>query len=132
MPPILRAQSKEDSSFSERMASRLLDQIAEGLNGHSGKKMLSAFDLGRMNGGTTFKDQVTSLINQTDSIRIHFKLIEVTENTAIADVEMDATFTSDLAPPQHKHAQLRFAAETGHKGWKFIDVQPRAFFSPLA
>jgi len=132
MTPIICAQAKEDSSFNEHTASRLLDQIAEGLNGRSARKTLGAFDLSRMNGGTSFKDQVTAFINQTDSIRIHFKLIEVTENTAVADVEMDATFTSDLAAPQHKHIQLQFTAEKGGKGWKFIDVQPRAFFSQSA
>ena len=121
-----------DSNLSEHIASRLLDQIAEGLNGRSARKTLNAFDLSRMNGGASFRDQVTAFINQTDTIRIHFKLIEVTENTAVVDIEMDAAFTSDLAAPQHKHMQLRFAAENGRNGWKFTDVQPRAFFSASA
>ena len=121
--------TKDESTFTEQAASRLLEQVAEGLNGRTAKKMLSAFDLNRMNGGAVFKDRISAFFNQTDSIRIHFKLLEVTDNVAVVDAEMDVTPHSDLAPPQHKYMQLRFTGEKGRNGWKFIDVQPRNFFS---
>ncbi|PYP88932.1 MAG: hypothetical protein DMG65_14490 [Candidatus Angelobacter sp. Gp1-AA117] len=119
----------KDNSFTEQTASKLLNQVAEGLNGRTVKKMLSAFDLTRMNGGVAFKDQISAFFNQTDSIRVHFKLLEVTDNVTVVDAEMDITPHSDLAPPQHKYVQLRFIAENGPHGWKFTDVQPRNFFS---
>ena len=123
------APASQDSSFTEQAASKLLDQVAEGLNGRIAKKMLSAFDLSRMNGGAVFKDQISAFFNQTDSIRVRFKLLEVTDNVATVDAELDVTPHSDLAPPQHKHTQLLFTAENGRNGWKFTDVQPRNFFS---
>jgi len=123
------APAKDDATFTEQAASRLLEQVTEGLNGRTAKKMLSAFDLNRMNDGAVFKDQVSAFFNQTDSIRVHFKLLEVTGNVAVVDAEMDVTPRSDLTPPQHKYMQLRFTGEKGRNGWKFIDVQPRNFFS---
>lgn len=126
---IVRAQAKDDSTFTEQAAAKLLNQVAEGLNGRTAKKMLSAFDLNRMDGGTVFKDRISAFFNQTDSIRVHFKLLEVTDNVAVVDAEMDVIPHSDLTPPQHKYMQLRFTGEKGRSGWKLIDVQPRSFFS---
>ncbi len=115
--------------FTENTASKLLSQIAEGLQGHSSRKMLLVFDLTRMNSGPLFKEQITAFFNQYDSIRVHFKLIEVKDNTVTVDAEMDATPLSDIHPPQHKSAQLRFTATRVQNGWKFIDLDPRNFFS---
>ena len=120
---------KDTPTFTEQAASKLLDQVAEGLNGRITRKMLTAFDLNRMNGGAVFKDQISAFFNQTDSIRVHFKLLEVTDNVAVVDAEMDVTPHSDLAAPQHKYMQLRFTGEKVGSGWKFIEVQPRNFFS---
>ena len=135
LPPLTFTQTqkpdspKDDSTFTEQAASKLLNQVAEGLNGRTARKMLSAFDLNRMDGGAAFKDRISAFFNQTDSIRVHFKLLEVTDNIATVDAEMDVTPHSDLAPPQHKYMQLRFTGEKVGGGWKFIDVQPRNFFS---
>lgn len=125
----VRAQATEDSTFTEQAASKLLNQVVEGLNGRTTRKMLSAFDLNRMNGGAVFKGQISAFFNQTDSIRVHFNLREVTDNVVVVDAEMDVTSRGDLTPPQHKSMQLRFTGEKGRNGWKFIDVQPRSFFS---
>lgn len=121
---------KDDSTFTEQAASKLLNQVAEGLNGRTARKMLSAFDLNRMDGGAVFRDRINAFFNEAESIRVHFKLLEVTDNVAVVDAEMDVTPHSDLTPPQHKFMQLRFTGEKGRNGWKFIDAQPRSFFSP--
>lgn len=122
------APSSPDT-FTEAVASRLLSQVAEGLQARVARKMLSAFDLTRMQGGEAFRDHIAAFINQTDSIRVHFKLREITGNTAVVDVEMDVTPRDDIAPPQRKTAEVRFTADKGNNGWRFIDVQPRNFFS---
>lgn len=127
------AQQKDSppqpDTFTEAAASRLLDQVAEGLQSRITKKMLNAFDLARMAGGAVFRERVTAFMNQTDSIRVHFKLHEVADNVAVVDVEMEAVPHSDIAPPERKHMELRFTAAPGRDGWKFVDVQPRGFFS---
>src|SRR5947209_11781634 len=122
------APTSQDSSFTEQAASKLLDQVAEGLNGRIAKKMLSAFDLNRMNGGAVFKDQISAFFNQTDSIRVRFKLLEVTDNVATVDAELDVTPNGDLAPAQHKHTQLRFAEENSSGGGDVVEVMPGIFF----
>jgi hypothetical protein len=126
------AQEKDGSAFTDRIAAQLLDQIREGLESRIAKKTLGAFDLSRMNGGASFKNQITALLNQYDSVRVHFNLIETSttgaEATAVVDVEMEENLPGDVSAPVHKHAQLRFVAQNGSKGWKFTDVQPRSFF----
>jgi hypothetical protein len=124
------AQSDQPAdSFSELAASKLLSQVAEGMQGHLSRKMLDTFDLPRMTRGAIFKEQVTAFFNQYDSIRVHFKLVEVKDNTVTVDAQMEESTSGDVTPPQHKTAQLRFTAEKTAAGWKFVDVQPRAFFS---
>ncbi|HEY6252639.1 MAG TPA: hypothetical protein VI685_22000 [Candidatus Angelobacter sp.] len=124
------SQGQEPSNtFTEEVAARLLSQMAEGLQGHSQKKMLSAFDLARMDGGATFKEQITAFFNQYETIRVHFKLIEVKDDTAVVDAELDGTPHDAITPPEHKRMQLTFTAGKGADGWKFIDVQPRMFFT---
>lgn len=124
------AQSDQaDDSFNDLAASKLLGQVAEGLQGHLSRKMLDAFDLARMARGATFKEQVTAFFNQYDSIRVHFKLVEVKENTVIVNAQMEESTSGEFITPQRKSAQLRFTAEKTPAGWKFVDVQPRSFFS---
>ena len=126
---ISRAQSQDLADvFTESAASKLLNQVAEGLHGHSSRKMLGAFDLSRMNGGAVFKEQITAFFNQYESIRVHFKLVEVNDNIAIINAEMDQTPRSAITPPQHKSMELQFTAEKEANGWKFVDVRPRGFF----
>lgn len=125
------AQTEQPAAnvFTEGAASKLLNQVAEGLRGHSSRKMLGAFDLGRMNGGPVFKEQITAFFNQYDTIRVHFKLLDVTDNVVAVDAEMEETPRSAITPPQHKSLELRFTAEKEANGWKFVDVQPRGFFN---
>jgi len=116
--------------ITDAAATRLLSQVAEGLQGHSSRKMLATFDLLRMNGGELFKQQITAFFNQYETIRVHFKFIEVAEgNVVVADAEMEMTPRDAITPPQHKSLQLRLTAEKESTGWRFIDVQPRGFFS---
>jgi hypothetical protein len=117
------------SELTDAIASPLLAQVAEGLQGRVANLMLGAFDLTRMPAGPAFKQQIAAFINQTDNIRVHFKQLEVKGNAVLVDAEMDATPHSDIAVPVQKHTQLRFTAENGKGGWKFVDVEPRGFFS---
>jgi len=125
-----RAQSEQPATaFTDADASKLLSQVAEGLQGHSPRKMLSAFDLSRMDGGAQFKEQITAFFNQYDTIRIHLKLVQVKDDEALVDAEMDGTPRNPITPPERKRLQLRFAVAKTLGGWKFVEVQPRSFFS---
>jgi hypothetical protein len=122
-----------ESTFTDRDASLLLSQIADGLGGHNARKMLGAFDIGKMTGGPAFRQQVSSFFSQTATIRAHFNLVqtglEQGRNFATVDAEIEAAPLDDRLPPIHKQAQLRFLAEGSDGAWKFTDVQPRTFFS---
>ena len=126
----------QQNTFTVRDASRLLMQINDGLVNRDAGRFLAGFDLARMNQGQLFKQQITSLIAHTDGIRTHFNLDQVTmkagQGEATVDAEMEADPRNGGGPLLHKRATLRFAAELTSSGWKFIDVQPRAFFSTSA
>jgi hypothetical protein len=121
------------AAFTDQIAAQLLDQIKDGLQSRNVKRTLDTFDLSRMSGGPAFRNQITALLNQYESIRIHFNLIETSPNgaegAAVVDVELEENLPNDVSAPVHKRAQLRFVAQNGPKGWKFTDVQPRSFFS---
>lgn len=117
-------------------AAKLLRQVNDGLiNGKAGK-FLSAFDVAKMTDGQLFKQQVTAFLSHTDSIRTHFNLTEAAmdgeKGTATVEAELEADPRDGNTPPLHKQATLRFVAERTPAGWKFIDVQPRSFFSTSA
>lgn len=127
-PAVAQSDPPADA-FSESIASKLLSEVTEGLQAHLPRKMLGVFDLNRMNRGAIFKEQITAFFNQYDSIRVHFKLVDVKDNTVTVNAEMEESAPNAITPPQHKSIQLRFNAEKTPSGWKFVDVQPRSFFS---
>lgn len=123
-----------DSSFTEKDASHLLNQISQGLVSRNQGQVLRAFDLGKMQNGTLFRQQIVSFIAHAENIRFYFHLTRVSaaalRGETDAEVEMEADpRDSNNAGPLHKQARLHLAAQSTSAGWKFVDVQPRAFFS---
>ncbi len=131
--PIAAQQKDAPAAFTDQIATRLLDQIKEGLEGHMARKTLDSFDISRMTGGPAFKQQITAFVSQYETVRIHFNLLETfatgSEGIALVDMEMEENPPGDVSAPVHKHTQLRFVVQYGPKGWKFTEVQPRSFFS---
>lgn len=127
------AQNPPQNGFTAGDVSKLLNQINDALINRQAGKFLAVFDLARMTGGQLFKQQVTSFISHSDSIRLHFNITETAMNgaqgTATVDAEMEAEARDGNTPPVRKQATLRFLAEHTSAGWKFTDVQPRSFFS---
>ena len=131
-PVAALAQAQGQNAFSTHDASALLNQMNDGLINRSAGKFLSAFNLSRMENSQLFKQQITSFIAHTDSIRLHFNLTSTGMNgnqgVAIVDVQMEAD-TGNGGEPLHKEATLNFMARQSGAKWKFIEVQPRSFFS---
>jgi hypothetical protein len=126
-------QSPPEAAFSPKVASQLLAQVREGLEGRSQKKFLSAFSLSSMAGSAVFKQQINGLFSRTDSVRIHMNLVEVSSSApdhpiVLVDAEMEAS-PRDNSLPVHKRTRLAFTAEKTLSGWRFVNVQPRSFFS---
>jgi hypothetical protein len=131
---LLPAQSKPaplQSVFDEKAASQMLLQLSEALQGHSQKQFLTLFDLERMKDGALFKQQISSFYLQTESIRVHMNLGEITvegENVTVSvDAEMEAE-PRNGGPIARQNEIITFTVANAG-GWKFIDVQPRSFFS---
>ena len=124
--------AQQQAPFTFTDAATLLQRMNDALVNRQAGKFLSAFNLTRMQEGPLFKQQITSFISHSDSIRMHFNLTQVTmsgaQGAATADAELEAD-TGNGGEPLYKQATLHFIAEKTGTAWKFIDVQPRSFFS---
>lgn len=125
-------QQPTPSAFDAQTASRLLLQLSEALQGHSQKQFLALFSLDKMKEGTLFKQQINSFFAQTESIRVHLNLGETSvdgDKTMLAvEAEMEAAPSNGGAIMRRKD-RLNFVVTNTGNSWKFVDLQPRSFFS---
>lgn len=125
-------QAPAENAFTDTIASQLLRQLSESLQGHSQKQFLGLFDLSRMKDGPIFKQQITSFFSQTESIRVHLNLAETSAEADKATMAVDAEMEVEPrngAPASRRNERLTFTAANIGGRWKLIDVQPRSFFS---
>jgi hypothetical protein len=122
--------------FSDDVARNVLNDIRDGLEGHSERLMLSAFDADKMDGYLTFEDQIQAMFQRYSEFRVHFRLSQATtegpKGVILVDFEMEEVPNSTSGAnvvPQRRNSQVRFELERGKKGWKVVDFSPRGFFS---
>jgi hypothetical protein len=117
--------------FTEKTPSDMLLQLSEALHSHIEKKLLALFDLSQMRNGGIFRQQVNLLFTQTDSIRVHLNLVETAVENQRATLSVDAEMELLLldGPPARRNERLTFIVANAGGAWKFVDVQPRSFFS---
>jgi hypothetical protein len=119
-------------AFDEAAASRLLMQLSEALEAHSQRQFLGAFDLEKMKEGAIFRQQINAFFTHTESFRVHMNLAEVGaqggQATVVVDAEMEGQPANGGAA-WHRNQQLNFIVAGVAGTWKFIEVQPRSFFS---
>lgn len=120
------------SEFSEAVANNVVGDIRDGLEGHSQRLMLSAFDADKMNGYLGFADQIHAFFERYESFRVHARILHASEEQArgvvLAEFEVEG-MPRGGGPALRRAAQLRFELERGKKGWKVVDFRPRGFFS---
>lgn len=120
------------ASFDAQAASRMLLQLSEALESHSQNRFLALFDLDAMKEGAIFRQQINSFFGQADSIRVHLNLVETSLDGDKAGLAVDAEIEvqpRDGGAPTRRNEQLNFAVAKVGNRWKFVDVQPRSFFS---
>jgi len=121
-----------ENAFTNQDASALLRQLSEALEGHSQKKLLALFDLSQMKDSALFREQINLFFSQAESIRVHLNLVETNaeneRSTFAVDAEMEVE-PSNGGPVVRQNERLTFTVAKAGGGWKFIEVQPRSFFS---
>jgi hypothetical protein len=119
-------------AFTERIAEDVIGRIREGLEGHSRRLMLSAFDAEKMDGYLAFEDQIDSFFSRYEAFRVQFRIanvaIEGQKGIVLVDAELEQTPVAG-GTALRKRSQLRFELELGRKGWRVVDVRDRNFFS---
>ena len=128
-----KKQNAADSAvFDERAAAAVLDTIRNGLEGHSQRRLLSAFDRDKMDGYLTFQDQIDAYFTDYQSIRVTLRIIQTSQENnrgvILADFQLENEPRGG-GPISRRQGQLRFELERGPKGWKIVDFNPREFFS---
>jgi hypothetical protein len=118
--------------FDERAAAAVLGTIRGGLESHSQRRLLSAFDAEKMGGFRTFQDQIDAYFTRYESIRVVLRIVQTSEENGRGVILAD--FQLENEPPDggaisRRQGQLRFELERGPKGWKIVDFDPREFFS---
>ena len=120
------------TAFDAQTASHLLRQLSEALQGQSQKKFLALFDLDRMKDSALFRQQIASFFSRTISIRVHLNLGEIAVEgdmgTIAVDAEMEAE-PGDGSPIVRRNDRLNFTVANSGGTWKFVELQPRSFFS---
>jgi flagellum-specific peptidoglycan hydrolase FlgJ len=118
--------------FSDAAANDVLGMIRDGLEGHSQRLLLSAFDSDKMDGYLTFEDQIQAMFERYEGFRAHFRILQATtegnRGIVLAMFEIEE-LPKGGSPPQRKSSQVRFELERGRKGWRVVDYSPRGFFS---
>jgi hypothetical protein len=120
------------AAFDAQTASRMLLQLNESLQGHSQKQFLALFDLAKMKDGPLFKQQTNSFFTQTESIRIHLNLVDTSMDGDKASVAVDAEMEAEPrngGAVLRRNERLNFVVARVGDSWKFVDMQPRSFFS---
>jgi len=122
----------QQSAFDVQTASGLLRQLSEALQGQSQKKFLALFDLPRMKDSALFKQQIASFFSQTTAIRVHLNLGETAVEGDRATIAVDAQMEAEPGnggPIARRNDRLNFTVASAGGTWKFIELQPRSFFS---
>lgn len=131
-PPSGSSGESRKQGFDDRAATRLLMQFTRGLEIKNQQQVLAAFDFVHMQDGEHFQQQLISFLGHANSIRMHINLVSAASDpgggTAEADFEMEVDFR-DAILPNRKQARLKFAVRSTSDGWKFVELQPRNFFS---
>jgi hypothetical protein len=125
-------QRPSPSAFDAQAASRLLLQLSEALQGHSQKQFLALFDLSKMKEGTLFKQQINSFFAQTESIRVHLNLADTSPDGDKAKIAVDAEMEAEPSNGgaiMRRNDRLNFVVAYAGNSWKFVELQPRSFFS---
>ena len=125
-------QQPPPAAFDQQTGSRLLLQLSESLQGHSQKQFLALFDLAKMKDGPLFKQQASSFFTQTESIRVHLNLVDTSVDGDKAGMAVDAEMEAEPrngGPIARRNERLNFVVANAGNSWKFVDLQPRSFFS---
>jgi Ni/Co efflux regulator RcnB len=128
-----KSQDPYDSTvFSQAVANSVLNDLRDGLEGHSQRLVLSAFDDDKMEGYLSFEDQIEAMMQRYDSFRVHFRIsqstIEGPKGVVLVDFELEEIPRAGGAPIR-RNGQVKFEMERGRKGWKIVDFNPRGFLS---
>ena len=126
------AAAQAEGEFDERAAAVVLGTIRDGLEGHSQRLMLSAFDGEKMEGFEDFRDQLQAYFTRYEGFRISYHIVQTSAENGHGAMLVD--FVVEGEPRgggriSRREAQLRFELERGARGWKIVDFTPRGYFS---
>jgi hypothetical protein len=127
-----KKDAAEDTVFDERAAAEVLGTIRDGLEGHSQRLLLSAFNGDKMDDFLSFQDQIEAYFTRYEGFRVTLHILQTSEENNRGVILADFQLESEPRGGgriSRREGQLRFELERGAKGWKIVDLNPRGFFS---
>ena len=123
----------KDEQFSDAVANALLSRIADGFTRRNPRLLLSAFDARRFDGYALFADRMRARLEQHDSFRAYFRILDTTPQDARAmvnvELQVEQSYSPAGRPPVRSSGQARFTFERGAAGWRIVDVAPRGLLT---
>ncbi|HXZ80423.1 MAG TPA: hypothetical protein VEG30_10870 [Terriglobales bacterium] len=127
-----RAQDQQAQEFSEQVVRVPLDDLRNGLEGHSLKITLQAFDGDKMDNYPKFTRDMQAFFDTYEAFRVHFKVLQSSgqgpRGAVLLNFDLEKTPVGG-GPVVRKSAQVRFELEYGRQGWRIVRFQPREFLS---
>lgn len=120
--------------ISDRELIKVLGKMKDGLESHSQRRFLSAFDPSQMEGYLEFQDRISELLRQYYSFAVRYDLVQTkAENeriVALVDFQLEASRQETSISPLRRNQRIRLDLAKTKKGWEIVDLQPREFFNP--
>ena len=133
-PPEPQAPASGSSDASDQLANQVLREFKRGLETHSSRRFLSAFDPDSFDGYLAFADQVQQFFRIYDPIVIHYGIVQSSVDAdhavALIELQMEAAPSQTDGPSIRRDRQMRLTFTHTKKGWKISSLEPANFFVP--
>jgi hypothetical protein len=118
--------------FSAAVATQVLDQLRQGLEGYNRRLLLQCFDA-RQSTYPELRDQVEELFQKYDSFRVRHRLLEAaTQEDAgivLAEFEIEASPRAGDRSSVRRRDQVRLILRSNGKNWQITEFSPHELFS---
>lgn len=128
-----RAEDGGEALRQRQAVSRVLLDFRESLEGVAARRVMELLDES-FDDLPRFEDALTSLMRQTLERRVHFREssweVKGDRASITVDAEMILTARTRNRAQQRRRERIQFDFVKTEKGWKVLQISPRAFFAP--
>ncbi len=128
-------EAAPDPKEAEKQIGRLMKEIQFDLEGGSSRSFLARINAAKFDDYPRFEDNMERLMRE-NTLRVNFRSAFTAPPTSVGaaqsavDIQMELVKKDSTAPPTRRSQQVTFDFEWTNRGWKIINITPRAMFQP--